>query len=71
MTKVILEDKGGKQLIFQPTSANNNFAIPAAPGEYTLKVEGYNFAPYSESVTVGNEYPPAEIKKTIQLTSAK
>jgi Tol biopolymer transport system component len=71
ITKIILEDKAGKQLVYLPTSANNNFAMPAAPGDYTLKVEGYNFVPYSEEISVGNEYPPVELHRTIQLTPSK
>jgi hypothetical protein len=71
VTKITLEDKSGNKLVYIPTSSNNNFALPASPGDYTVKVEGYNFAPYSDTVTVGNEYPPVEVNKIIQLTATK
>jgi hypothetical protein len=71
ITKIVLEDDAGKQVVYIPTSANNIFALPADPGNYTLKVEGYNFAPYSEKVTVGNEFPPVAVNKIIQLTATK
>ncbi len=71
VTKIILENKSGNKIVYIPTSTNNNFALPAEPGDYTLSIEGYNFKPYSETITVGNEFPPENIRKTIQLTSAK
>jgi hypothetical protein len=71
VTKIFLEDKTGNKLNYQPTSSNNIFALPVKPGEYTLHIEGYNFAPYTETVSVSNEFPPVEISKSIQLTQAK
>jgi hypothetical protein len=70
VTKITLEGKNGT-VLYQPSSTNNQFVLPATPGDYTLRVEGYNFAPYSETFTVGNEYPPVELNRAIQLKTSK
>ncbi|HRH66500.1 MAG TPA: hypothetical protein PLU53_09405 [Bacteroidia bacterium] len=72
LTKVTLTNKADQSAMeFHPNTTSNAFVLNAAPGEYTLSVEGYNFAPYKEDVTVGNEFPPVEIHKQISVTSTK
>ncbi|MBL0064003.1 MAG: PD40 domain-containing protein [Bacteroidetes bacterium] len=72
LTKVTLTNKADQSaLVYKPNTATNAFILNAAPGEYTLSVEGYNFAPYNEDITVGTEFPPVEINKKIAVTSTK
>jgi hypothetical protein len=71
MTKVTLENKAsGSVTVFQPVTMINQFIIPAKAGSYTLKIEGYNFAPYTEDLVIEDVFPPVEIRKTIQLQQA-
>ena len=72
VTKVTLENKQtGKIIETHPSSTLNQFAFAIGPGEYTLHVEGYKFIPYSEDITVGNEFPPELIAKTIEVQKTK
>jgi hypothetical protein len=70
--KVTLENKKSSTISeFKPATNSNYFILPARPGEYILRVEGYNFAPYSEEITVESEFPPVEIKKNITVQSSR
>lgn len=72
LTKATLQNKDdGSTLEFKPASATNSFVFTAAPGNYTLSVEGYNFAPYKEDLTVSNEFPPKELNRQIAVQSSK
>jgi hypothetical protein len=72
LTKVSLQDKNSSRVIeYKPGTASHQFILPAPPGQYILKIEGYNFAPYTEDVEITNEFPPKEITRPIQVTSSK
>ena len=71
LTKIQLENKiTGEVNLYQP-SLNNQFAFSVKPGEYVLKVEGYKFAPYTEEISIGTEFPPLEIIKIVQVQLTK
>ncbi|MBL0256005.1 MAG: PD40 domain-containing protein [Bacteroidetes bacterium] len=72
LTKVTLTNKADQSvLVYKPNTTTNAFILSAAPGEYSLSVEGYNFAPYTEDISVRNEFPPKEMNKQIAVTSTK
>ncbi|MCC7231442.1 MAG: PD40 domain-containing protein, partial [Bacteroidia bacterium] len=72
LTSVTLENQSDHtRMEYRPAGATKEFVLSALPGEYTLKVEGYNFAPYSENITIGNEFPPVPVIKNITVQSAK
>ena len=72
VTKMLLTNKNTSEVKdYISWTVANYFVYPAQPGEYTLKIEGYNFAPYSEDITVDNNFPPLEINKVIKVQSSK
>ncbi|HNP99877.1 MAG TPA: hypothetical protein PKK99_12530, partial [Bacteroidia bacterium] len=72
LTKVTLTNKADQSvMVYKPNTATNAFVLNAAPGEYTLSVEGYNFAAYTEDITIANEFPVKEVNKQIAVTSTK
>lgn len=72
ITRVYLENKkSGKQIVFAPTAAFNDFVLPAIPGEYVLHVEGYNFESYTEEFVVEESADAHEIVHNIQVKNTK
>jgi hypothetical protein len=72
ITRVYLEDKNtGKQTVFVPNAAFNDFILPALPGDYVLHVEGYNFAAYSEDLKIEANAEAQEIVHNVQVKSSK
>lgn len=72
ITKVSIEEKEtGKSTTFAPNTTINNFVLPVVPGNYILRVEGYNFSNYSEELTIEALFPPQEIVHNIQVKTTK
>ncbi len=73
ITKATLTIRAGDAvaMTYKPFSPGNEFVFAAKPGEYTLKIEGYNFQPYSENITISNEYPLKNIVKKIIVKTGK
>lgn len=72
ITKITLQNKVTSEITeYRPVTSTYQFVFAARSGEYTLRVEGYNFLPYSEDITVSNEFPPVEINRIIQVKSSK
>lgn len=72
ITRVYLEDKQTlKQFVFVPNAHFNDFILPAIPGDYTLHVEGFNFASYSEDLKIDAQGDPMEIVHNVQVKTTK
>ena len=72
ITKVTVENKEtGKTILFAPTSAFTDFILPVVPGKYTLHVEGYNFEPYNEELTIEADSPTKEIVHNVSVKTTK
>lgn len=72
ITKVSLENKeSGKVTVFTPTSTFNDFILPVVPGKYNLHIEGYNFEPYNEELTVETDSPLKEIVHNVSVKTTK
>src|SRR3569832_1348232 len=55
LRQVSLLDKDKKVVaLYKPYFVSTHFSLPATPGVYTLKVEGYGYQPIEEEITVGD-----------------
>lgn len=72
ITKITLENtKTMERSEYRPVTTTYQFVFAVKPGTYTLRAEGYNFLPYTEDITVADEFPPLKIKKNIQVKSSR
>jgi hypothetical protein len=73
LSKVTLARKTDNETVitYKPASSGNDFILAAGPGEYKLTVEGVNFLPYSETITIANEFPLKNIVKKIGVNTGK
>ncbi|MCX6292611.1 MAG: hypothetical protein NT126_12750 [Bacteroidetes bacterium] len=73
VTKATLTSKSDPSvsMTYKPFSPGNEFVLSAKPGSYELSVEGYNFSPYKEEITISNEFPPVNITKKITVKTGK
>lgn len=51
--------------------STNQFVLTAEPGEYILTVKAKNHETYTDTLTIGNEFPPLPVTKSVKLQSSK
>ena len=72
LSKVTLENKDTREnLVYRPAVPSNYFVLCGRPGHYRLRVEGYNFAEYSEDIEIPAGFPPAPLTRAIQVKLSK
>lgn len=72
VTKVTLTSSGtGKKSEFRPSGFTNDYIFSVDPGSYTITVEGYNFPPFNDNLTVEDDKEVSRIQKDIQVTAGK
>jgi len=73
ITKAVLTNEKDKSVImtYVPFTPGNEFVLAAAPGEYELTVEGYNFPKYTEKISIPAGDPISNITKKIIVKTGK
>ena len=72
LTKVTLTNTStSKQAEFRPAGPTNAFVFAVAPGVYTIKVEGYNFPSFTDTLTIDNDMTTTSVVKNIQVVAGK